>query len=236
MVSHRIVIVGKNRMSRDGLKQIISDQSIEVIGDARSLSEASSLLRERGGSADLLLYDQPNCSSFDLSEMRQIIDAFPDIRAVILFGDGSRSDPVAAIASGVRGFLSNSISAEILNLSIRLILLQEGMFTCIVPKLPTRDAVIHTEFDGNFPFQFSEREISILQLLKQGASNNQMASDLVLPIGTVKFYVQMILRKIKVSNRTQAAIWAIENDGSRWEYASARGDEDSSSVEFESDP
>ena len=219
---YHIVIVGKNRISREGLRCIVTDKLIQVSGEANSLAEAFSLLRHQEVPADLILWDLPECSSTNLSEVKQVIDVFPEIRTVILFGRGSRSDSTAALMSGVRGFLPNDVSPEALSLSLRIVLKEKDMFTGPAPRLTTQEAIIHTEIDGNFSFRLSEREISILDFLVQGASNRKMAQDLDMGEAAVKLLLKSVLRKIKVCNRTQAAVWALEHDRSRWGYSNGR--------------
>jgi two-component system nitrate/nitrite response regulator NarL len=59
---------------------------------------------------------------------------------------------------------------------------------------------------------FSPREASILQLLREGAPNKLIARQLSLTEATVKVHLKSILRKIRVNNRTQAAVWAMQQD------------------------
>lgn len=118
------------------------------------------------------------------------------------------------MAAGVRGFLPKCISINALDLSLQLIALGENLFTVPFsvaggwedPATVPRGIEI-----AKLRIPLSPREVEILQRLGEGAPNKVIARELGVAEATVKVHVKSVLRKINVSNRTQAAVWTKNN-------------------------
>lgn len=137
----------------------------------------------------------------------------------------------AAADAGVQAVLSKDISCEVLHRVLELVMLGQRLFPAPAagafeddepeqspaPRTlrppPGRQrphlrlAVTDTEPD----VQLSEREAQILRCLGDGAPNKRIARDLAITEATVKVHIKGLLRKLRVNNRTQAAVWGLNN-------------------------
>ena len=119
-------------------------------------------------------------------------------------------DLVAALRAGALGYLLKNIDGEFLVRSIRRAAQGES---AISPEMTGKlvRQVRTGSGTGPRPDALSPREREILQHVARGASNKEIARALDLAESTVKIHVQHILRKLELTSRVQAAVWAIEN-------------------------
>lgn len=154
-------------------------------------------------------------ASFGTTAIRDIKRRFPDAQVIVFAENAEISCLSAAFESGADGYMLKSISAPALLDSLRLVLHGEKVFpstlTCFLstyrqapPEFPGGDCKI-----GNVPF--SDREIGILRGLAQGQTNKRIANALNITEATVKVHLKSVLRKLGMTNRTQVAIWAVQN-------------------------
>jgi two-component system nitrate/nitrite response regulator NarL len=128
---------------------------------------------------------------------------------VVLASDMTVEALREAMSAGADGFLMKEVSPEALLQSLELVMLGEKVF-------PTNLAAMLLDLTSaptplNSIRGLSSREREILQLLMTGASNKLIAIRLGIAEATVKVHLKTLLRKIDVNNRTQAAIWAMNN-------------------------
>ncbi len=115
------------------------------------------------------------------------------------------------MGAGAHGYLIKDISVEALLQSLLLVMLGEKVFpthlaTLLVNGMPnTAPASIVTSHG------LTERECQVLRCLVQGDSNKMIANRLNITEATIKVHMKSLLRKINATNRTQAAIWALNN-------------------------
>jgi two-component system nitrate/nitrite response regulator NarL len=155
---------------------------------------------------DLVISGQPVT---DEAELRALRELFPTARIVVLADDLSVEVLRAAMGGDADGFLIKTVSPEALIQSLQLVMLGEKVF-------PTNLAAMLLDL-GSAPSPLNSvrgmtpREHEILQALVTGASNKMIANRLGITEATVKVHLKTLLRKIDVNNRTQAAIWAMNN-------------------------
>jgi two-component system nitrate/nitrite response regulator NarL len=158
------------------------------------------------------------------------------VKAVILAAAQKPEDIVAALRAGACGYLCQDISGEQLLRSLELVALGEMVVhpqfgwtqtaarenqatgdldenngTCLTQHFESRSslsAVTVESVQGDVVPSLSRREMLILHMLTLGASNKVIARNLVITESTVKVHMKAILRKLRLQNRTQAAIWA----------------------------
>jgi two-component system response regulator DesR len=123
MTRRNLIISGKNRLFREGLKHILESPDMTVIGEISSLREVAAFLRPTVHRVDLMVCDASENTHQDFQVLQQIGQEFPEIGIIILTNDLSRSDLDAAIAGGARAFLPKSISPAALRTALGLILL-----------------------------------------------------------------------------------------------------------------
>src|SRR5689334_364090 len=204
MTSSRTILIEPNRLFRQGLKHLLSGTRFEVDAEFNAVELACSAA-ETAGMPDLVISGQP---VRDEAGLRALREAFPTARIVVLADELSIDVLRAAMGGGADGFLSKSVSPEALIQSLQLVMLGEKVF-------PTNLAAMLLDMTAAGPLNsvrgLSPREQEILQALVTGASNKVIAYKLGITEATVKVHLKTLLRKLDVNNRTQAAIWAMNN-------------------------
>jgi two-component system, NarL family, nitrate/nitrite response regulator NarL len=204
MQNSRTVLIEANRLFREGLKHLLAGTRFEV-GSEFSTVDFALAAGEAGAAPDLVISGQP---VKDEANLRAIREVFPTARIVVLADDLSVDVLRAAMGGGADGFLIKNVSPEALIQSLQLIMLGEKVF-------PTNLASMLLDMNAISPQHsvrgLSPREQEILQSLVTGASNKMIAIRLGITEATVKVHLKTLLRKIDVNNRTQAAIWAMNN-------------------------
>lgn len=217
-----ISILGQNEIECFGLKHILEQEGLVV---ERAL--AGDLPDDSHDWQDtpdhLLLLERP-ATVDTLDFCGAVRAALPHVRLAILC-DACDVDFVrGAFSNGVDGVLLNQMSAEALVCAIRLIATgAKYVPPQILPLLGNSASALDVQFFGSPEDrpELSEREIQILQCLTAGDANKDIALRFSVSEATVKAYVKAILRKLRVDNRTQAAIWAISQNRSAEEDESS---------------
>ena len=200
----RTILIEANRLFREGLKHLLTGTRFEV-GSEFNTFDLALAAGEAGATPELVISGQP---VKDEADLRAIREAFPTARIVVLADDLSVDVLRAAMGGGADGFLIKNVSPEALIQSLQLIMLGEKVFpTNLASMLLDMNAVIPQHSIRGL----SPREQEILQSLVTGASNKMIAIRLGITEATVKVHLKTLLRKIDVNNRTQAAIWAMNN-------------------------
>lgn len=208
------VLVGSKTLMREGLKQLLAGTPIHISAEAQRLADAGQVLAA-GQGVDLVLFDVTEFHDEAAQAVRDLKGRFPKLKLVMLTDVLDGSQLAASLSAGVDGYLMKEISCEALLQSLQLVMLGEKVFptdlaTLLVNGTPTTPRVgkrvLSEEVKGR---GLSDREMQILQCLAQGDSNKTIANRLDITEATVKVHVKSLLRKIQASNRTQAAIWAV---------------------------
>ncbi|WP_207456545.1 response regulator transcription factor [Azospirillum sp. SYSU D00513] len=204
-----VFLIDSNRLFREGLKRLFEGTAFTVIGEAGTLDEATSALAASGKQPELVLMDVASVAEQEIALLRSVA---PQARAVVLSNELCTQRLSGALRAGVHGYLVKDIACEALLQSLQLVLLGEKVF-------PTNLAELLLSGVGRGDLQpepsgrkgLSQREMQILQTLVKGSSNKMIANHLGITEATVKVHLKSLLRKINASNRTQAAIWAMNN-------------------------
>lgn len=215
MNNTKVLLIDAHELSREGLKLLLRSDSYDIIGATRSLDEARAAIAE-GLRPDLVLFVLGHLGAHDsAAALQQIRAGFSAFKFVIITAQGSPSLSARCIEAGVNGCLLGDMSTSALTQSLRLIMLGQEIFPAPAGVLPVegtshapRDVGPGVALAGR---SLSGREGEILGKLLLGHSNKMIARELVISEATVKVHLKALLRKLKARNRTQAAIWAIEN-------------------------
>jgi two-component system, NarL family, nitrate/nitrite response regulator NarL len=211
MSEDSVFLIAANRLSREGLLRIFLGSSFTVTHETLSIDDALPFVESLQPS--LVLVDLPDGDEIPTEHIGRILAAAPRVRIVILTGAILSHRLAAALSAGVGGYLRNSMSAEALHQSLRLVLLGERVFPTDLADLLISGQTLSRS--GNGPLGnsngLSEREKQILDCLRSGAQNKVIADQLEISDGTVKVHMKAILKRIGAQNRTQAAIWAMNH-------------------------
>ena len=204
-----ITLFAKIEVVREGLKRILVEDGFDVIGSVGSLAD----LDEADPADDerhIILCDISSCSEA-ISVARTLRTRFVESRIVFMADEVGIDNVSSAFGEGIDGYVIRSISCEPLMNVLRLVAAGEKAFPSqLVNALNTSVWKMPTGKVDVEDLNISDRELQILRCLISGHSNKVIARQLSITEATVKAHVKTVLRKLRVANRTQAAIWAIK--------------------------
>lgn len=207
-----VVLADEHAVVRAGLRTWLEEAGIQVVGEADSGDAALNAVKRLRPGVLLIEANQPNCDGLEcLNQLRSKADDTP----VILYcGLDNPTYAARASALGATGFFTKSAPPETLIAAIRRAASGESCWTDTLNRVlngglatPAPEGV--PGVSSSSPFTTREREV--LKQLSFGLSNKEIAKAMGVSYETVKEHVQHILRKLAVSDRTQAAVWAVRN-------------------------
>ncbi|MEL6525068.1 MAG: response regulator transcription factor [Chloroflexota bacterium] len=207
----RILIADDHSVVRAGLRALLEHQGhFRVIAEAGTGEDAIKLAQEHRPDVAVLDIRMPGVSGIEAC--RQIIDAVPTCKVVMLTSYAEDELLMAAIQAGASGYVLKRIGDNELVQAIERVSRGEGMLD------PAMTASVFAEVrkanQAQHAAAFSDltpQEMAVLAHVSQGLTNRQIAVKLYLGEGTVRNYVSSILSKIGASNRAEAAAFAVKN-------------------------
>lgn len=209
--SFSVSLVCGNALAREGLQRILSAEGINVV----AFQNSEDLIKGNTSSesCDLVVVDCDDLAE-GLRGVADLVEVFSDRQLVLLASKFDLDFIVSAFNCGVHGFILKEISCNSLVGSLKLVALGEKIMPSrladYLPHWIRNDAVTQHHKSETLDL-LSEREKETLRCLVSGYPNKIIARRMVISEATVKVHVKAILRKLEVQNRTQAAIWAVNN-------------------------
>lgn len=206
----RIIIADDHELARAGLRRMLEDdRGLEVVGEAANGREAVALCR--ASKIDLALLDVRMPEMDGLSATRAIKQESPETRVLIVTTHEDPAYLLAALKAGAAGYLLKDITRADLLTTIKRTLRGESILSGeIAIRILQRLTDNHPVYDTAPPERLTPREREVLQYIVKGLTNREIAGQLSLSVGTVKIHVEHIIAKLGVSDRTQAAVRAVE--------------------------
>ncbi len=212
MARIRILLVDDQTMFRAGMKILLSSQAdFEIVGEAADGEEA--LQKTASLHPDVVLMDLRMPVLDGAAATRRIHAAHPQVRVIVLTTFDEDEAIFDGLRSGAIGYLLKDAPTDKLYEAIRSAHKGESF---IQPSVAARLVAEFSRLSAQAPAwaqlaePLSAREMDVLRLLANGATNREIASQLVLAEGTVKNYVTNIFNKMGVDDRTSAAMRAKE--------------------------
>ncbi|MFZ4717818.1 MAG: response regulator [Ilumatobacteraceae bacterium] len=203
----RIVIADDHAMVRAGLSQLLgSFEDLEVVGTASDGKEALEVVGEL--QPDLVLMDLSMPVMDGIEATAAIKQRHPDVHVVVLTTFQEPRQVSAALGAGASGYLVKDVEPEVLVAGIRAAV-QGG-----APLSPSVAAGLlrgGSQMSMVSPASLTPRELEILQLIVDGHTNQQIARALGISEKTVKTHCSRLFQRLGVTDRTQAAVWAMRN-------------------------
>lgn len=197
-------------LMREGIRQLLEfDGSIEVIGEANDGIECLRKLPEINPQVLLLDINMPKKNGIEV--LKEIRDKNIDVKVLVLTVHDEIEYLLEAIDIGVDGYIMKDSESTELKKAIDTIINDE---TYIQPKLiPALNSKLITRDEDKSKIEsLTSRELEVLVQVANGMFNKEIALSLDISERTVKNHVSNIFKKINVSDRTQAAVFAIKND------------------------
>lgn len=208
--SINVALLGRNSIVREGLRRILTEENFHVTQSVDHLSHLRPVQDEND--QQLLIIVDSGASDDEAEDICTLHQNFPDARLVLLTDSFDFDAMVRAFRVGVHGYIVKEISCAPLIGSLQLVAMGEKVMPSrLADALPAHGTSFENgesskTLDGA---SLSEREMEILRSLIMGCPNKVISRRLTISEATVKVHVKAILRKLRVQNRTQAAIWAV---------------------------
>lgn len=211
MVKYRILIVDDHEVVRIGLKSLLDrHENFEIVGEAGNAKEAIEKVSKIHPDVVLMDIRLPGISGIEACE--EISKNYPETKVIMLTSYAEDEMLFSAIRSGASGYVLKQISAEDLVHAIESVGRGEALLDPAVTQRvfqEVRRAV--KEEEASAFANLSQQERHVLLLVSEGKTNREIAKTLFLGEGTVRNYVSSILSKLGVSNRAEAAAYAVEH-------------------------
>jgi DNA-binding NarL/FixJ family response regulator len=206
----RILLAEDQAMVRQGLKMMIeTDTEMRVTGEASNGKDAVKLCETQ--LFDIIVLDIRMPEMNGLEAARIIRNRWPQIKVLMLTTFNDDQYALEALKLGANGYMLKDAEPEALIRSIRSCLsgglsLQDDVAAKLIPQL------LKSNVDTKVDASITPRELAIIRLIGVGRSNQEIANELGLSVGTVKNHVSLIMDKLELRDRTQLAIYAIRHN------------------------
>ncbi len=207
----RIIICDDQAIVRDGLEMMLKlEKDIEVVGIAGDGAHAVELVAQKR--PDMVLMDLKMPVMNGVEATRRIRAQFPDIKVLVLTTYADDEWVFDAIQAGASGYLLKDTPRDDVIKAIRGTAEGKTFVDPSVAGKVLRQASSHrTQPSTAITADLTDREIEVLRLIAKGLSNKDISERIFLSEGTIRNHVSAILTKLGVSDRTQAAVIAIQH-------------------------
>jgi DNA-binding NarL/FixJ family response regulator len=205
-----VALIDQSRLRRECLKLAVTQHNsrwrlVDVGGAADVL-----MMTDRGEHFDLVLIGAATSEHVDLEEIEMLHNALPETPIVVTAESDNPQRARTILSHGTRGFLPASLSLKVLMGALDLVL-AGGIYvpsSLIDPTVTRPAAPAGNAAPGDRWGELTRRQRDVLSLIAQGKSNKLIADALVMSESTVKAHVKQIIKRLRVANRTQAALLA----------------------------
>jgi len=202
-----IVLVDDHALFRKGLSQLISsDPAFQVVGEASSGLEAMQVVAH--AMPDLVLLDLNMKGMDGIETLAQLKAANPKCRCVMLTVSDNEDDLLLALREGADGYLLKDMEPEELCAQLKKVV--QGM-TVVQDRLTEilKNALINpVNIKTAQADTLTEREREVLACITEGMNNKTISNKLGITVTTVKVHIKNVLRKLHLTSRLEAAVWA----------------------------
>ena len=200
----RVLIVDDHPMVREGLRSMLGSTGVDIVGEAGSGAQA--LVEAADRRPDVVLLDLELPDMDGLAVLRQIKQHQPKLPVLVVTMHQDPDRVRQAIRAGASGYVLKGVGRAELLASISAVRSGESVFD---------PGLVKAALEGQSPSlradrgEFSTIELDLLRLIAAGLTNRQIGQRLRWSVATVKKYIQRVLEKLEVSDRTQAAVVAV---------------------------
>ncbi|HEY4276710.1 MAG TPA: response regulator transcription factor [Conexibacter sp.] len=208
----RTVIVDDHALFRAGLRELLEEAAIPVLGEASTAGDGVRLVEHHRPDVAVVDLGLPDMSGVEA--IRLISERSPRTAVLVVTVSDAEADLTDAILAGGRGYLLKETAVDTLASGVRAVAAGEAVLSPrVAASLMTRIRTEGRSAPGMPPAdELSAREREVLRLVAGGASNSAIAAELFISPHTVKNHISTILVKLQVANRIQAAVRAVRDD------------------------
>jgi DNA-binding NarL/FixJ family response regulator len=203
-----LLVAYPKELIRVGLRAMLEKTSIKIVAEVEDATDTLTLTKKHKPDVVILDAAIPGGDAFEL--LKKLRQASPETKFIMLSALDNPTYMARAQAAGASNYLLESVSQKELvtaieNAAAGKVAAGSGPFAKVTASMAARDTRAVRDA-GVTP-----REAQVLRHIALGLSNDEIARSLEISIETVKEHVQKILRKLTVSDRTQAAVWAVQS-------------------------
>jgi DNA-binding NarL/FixJ family response regulator len=208
----RVLLVDDHDLFRTGLRTLLEEQGLQVVGEAENGQVALRLVGELAPDVVIMDLNMPGLTGVETT--RRITGASPLTRVVVLTISVEDDDVMNAVMAGACGYLLKDSSIDQLIAGIRA---AAGGESLISPQIAVkllqrlRAQTTDTGAAATILAELSDRELEVLRLIANGKDNAEIARELFISPKTVKNHISNILMKLQIENRIQAAVYAVRS-------------------------
>ena len=208
----RVLVVDDHDLFRTGLRNLLEEQGVNVVGEAENGETAIRLASELAPDVVVMDLNMPGFGGVETT--RRLSSLAPLSRVVVLTISADDDDVMNAVIAGACGYLLKDSSIQELIAGIRAASDGESLISPqIAAKVLQRLRAQSKDADAaeTIRAELSDRELQVLKLIANGKDNAQIARELFISPKTVKNHISNILMKLQIENRIQAAVYAVRS-------------------------
>ncbi len=214
-MSIRVFLLDDHELVREGIRSLLEgDPDIEVVGEASTASEA--LTRVPLAKPDVAILDVRLEEGNGIEVCRDLRSVNPELTCLMLTSFADDDALYASVMAGAAGYVLKQIRARDLIEDVKKVAKGESLMD---PRAVARvvQRISNPPKTDSATGSLSPQELRILEHISEGMTNKQIAEAMFLAEHTVKNYITGLLRKLKMSSRTEAAIYATKRKGQGWD-------------------
>ena len=206
-----VVLVDDHELFRGGLREILEDQGVHVVGEAPDGERGVELVADLAPDVAVMDLNMPGMGGVEAT--RQIGTRMPATNVLVLTISSDDDSIMQAMLAGASGYMLKDAAVEELVAGIRAAAAGESS---ISPKIAAkvlawiREGRAEQQTPPATHAELSDREVEVLRLLAAGKGNAEIAQELFISPKTVKNHIASILVKLQIENRIQAAVYAVK--------------------------
>ena len=207
----RVLVVDDHAMVRRGVIEALSErEDVEVVGEADDGAQGVEMIRQLVPQVVVMDLQMPGLSGLEATSV--LHTELPSVQVLVFTVSESEADLFAAMRCGAKGYILKNTGAEelvraVLHIAEGGVIVSPIMATKLldeIAQVPAAKEQQAVSLEGVSP-----REVEVLQLIAEGASNNEIATTLFISENTVKTHLRNIMDKLHLANRSQAAAYAV---------------------------
>jgi DNA-binding NarL/FixJ family response regulator len=207
-----VLLVDDHDLFRSGLRSLLEEQGVRVVGEADNGRSALQLVSELAPDVVIMDLKMPGLTGVEAT--REVSSIAPRTRVVVLTISDDDDDVMDAVMAGACGYLLKDSSIDQLIEGVRAAAGGDSLISPqIAAKLLQRLRIQRADEAAARAIQteLSERELDVLRLIASGKDNAEIARQLYISPKTVKNHISNILMKLQIENRIQAAVYAVRS-------------------------
>ena len=210
--SPRVLLVDDHEIYRAGLRGLLEEAGIDIVGEAANGEDALELVEAKHPNVVIMDLNMPGIGGIEAA--RQISTVAPLTRVIMLTVSSATLDITDAVLAGACGYLLKSATTQDIVSGIAAASRGDALLSpSVAAKLleRVREAPVRPDVPDPASASLTDREIEVLKLLSSGMDNAEIGRTLFISPSTVKNHISSILLKLQIENRIQAAVYAVRS-------------------------